>query len=276
MKKEDLSTDSKAFLSRMQDLNKDPKLLEENKRTIKKKMSQCLVSNGFIKRKPTLFYRVQNDIVGFFAIEHPPMTTYTHFAIYPLFMPPLEYVFFNYGFRLEKALNDPEMALSNYATQDQIEAWCIKVNNYVNTHVLHLLEQTDTAEKIYGYFTLIEPWPSSLFPLMFRKFWYKLIMYTCLTLHRYSEANNFAKQGIEEVNNDQNKFFHRIQELKKNTHRPLSAMLEKNFVTRQAQLEKEIEAYRYVTELASSVDDQAVDDVIDSWRRKNISFFTGK
>ena len=82
--------------------------------------------------------------------------------------------------------------------------------------------------------------------------------------------------NMEEVKKDQSQFFHRIQELKKNTHRPLSAMLEKGIAVRRAWLEKDIEAYRYLIELASSGDDQAVDDVIDSWRRKNYSFFTGK
>ncbi len=85
---------------------------------------------------------------------------------------------------------------------------------------------------------------------MSQEHWNELMMYTSLTLHRYSAVIEYAEQNIEK--------------------------LKKRYKSASAMSEKYMSAYQFAKELASSGDDQAVDDVIDSWRQKNLSFFYWK
>ena len=61
-------------------MNNNQQLLKQNAKTIRKQVSECLSNFGFYNKGSSLFSRFREDIVEYFAIDHPPGSLYFHYC----------------------------------------------------------------------------------------------------------------------------------------------------------------------------------------------------
>lgn len=237
----------KELFRRMDYYRDHPTELAENKKYIRKQVSRCLTEHGFKKRRATLFYQIRGDLAAFFCLEHPPGGLYVNCCIYPLYLPPLEYLNLNLGNRMEQILLGLHMRFSDCETPEEVELWCRRMDAYITNRLEPFLSQVDTADHMVQYIQRRDRWKTVGFHIGPGDE-YEMLMYAHLMLHRYPEAIAAAKAHLGQF-------------------------------TPSRYTEAVIDAargrFREVTEMADSRDDEATDAFFRLRRQENIAFFTG-
>lgn len=231
------------------DGNRD--LLAENRLRIRKQISKCIANNGFKRKGRSTFVRFSGDLVAYSCIEHPSIMFYVWFCVYPLFMPPMEYLTLNIGHRLSELINDHTMNMNirDYATQTETDLWCDRTSQYIQESFIPLIDQFDTAEKMTQYFSsaLHQPCFDTFKALKARQD--EIEMYAWLRQHEYGKSAASAER--------------------------FRAKTESARFTDAVKAREEAR-FRQIVNLACTRDDRAVDDLFGQWREQNVAFFTEK
>ena len=144
----------------------------------------------------------------------------------------------------------PQMVLSDYATEQELHAWCKKIDGFIQDRVLPFIQHLETADQwlkyvsredsAFSFIDLIRVSPDIR---------YELMMYAALACHQYDAAISAARLFLPQI--DISCYTDDVRERGR----------------RQ---------YQELIELAQSGNDQAVDAFITERKIQNYRFFTGK
>lgn len=202
----------------------------------------------FFKKRETLFTRFKKDIVEYFVLEHPPGLFYFNYCIYPLFMPPMEFLSLNIGNRIDHSQNNPEMIISNDATPEDMDIWCARASDFICKDVELFVQKVDPVKKMILFLEREECFPLPLRSIVWINYQsrFEILMFAYLYVHDYIKAREAASKYLGEIDT------------------PKHGMIVR---------EKGRACYNHVIELAELADDQIVDQEMEKWREKNIKFF---
>lgn len=232
----------------MMSFENDRERLLKNRTMIRKNIIQCIKSNGFTQKGRSTFYMINEDIVGYFVLEHPSNRMYISFCIYPLFMPPMQYIHLMFSKRISTVLSDSNLNISDYISEEQLKASCVKIDNYIKTRVLPFIAGVNTSEKLVNTINLKNNFFNTIIAASIENK-YKMKMYTELSLHAYSDAIDSA-----------------------NTFLALSDSPRYTDTVRSS----DIDEYQNFIALAQTRNDVHIDGIITEWKKQNMEFFTGK
>ena len=224
-------------------------LLLENRTRIRERISHCIAENGFKRRGRTTFVLFSEDLAVFSCIEHPSSWFYTWFCVYPLYMPPLEVLMLNYGYRLSQWLHDNKMDIPDYATTVETELWCDRTKLFIQDRFLPLTSQINTAQKITRYFGTIDQYPLLDSFKTLSAYRSKIEMYAWLRQHEYARSFDSAQRYLSQIESS-----------------PYSDSVK----------DRECARIREITHLAKVRNDLAVDNLLGRWRERNIAFLSEK
>lgn len=222
--------------------------LKENRKIIKKKLRDCLKTNGYKQGRRSSFYQFSEDTAVYYHPEHPSIMTYLWLCFYPLFMPPVDLGIFYFGNRLSVTTNHYIWNIRDYESEESTDEWCRRITEIDETRVASLVQQVSSASSIDRFFndnrSHLEikgyvDFDEGILRLGLtraRELW----MFAKLALHQYEAALQLAWDILQDEANG------------KNNVSQFSA-----------------EHSRLVTNLAATGNDKAVDEKINAWREAN-------
>ena len=164
-------------------------------------------------------------------------------------MPPMKYLNLSIGNRMEHFIG-PQMVLSDYASEQEVLAWCKKMDGFIQDRALPFIQSLESTEQwlkyvsredsAFSFIDLIRVSPDIR---------YELMMYAALTCHQYDTAIAAAKLFLSQI--DIPCYTDDVRERGR-------------------------QQYQELTALAQSGNDQAVDAFITERKIQNYRFFTGK
>ncbi|MBR6954376.1 MAG: hypothetical protein IKH77_05005 [Clostridia bacterium] len=235
------------------------KQLLENRKMIRKRIVSLITDCGFRRRGRSVFYRFIGENVVFFHIDHPTITFFIEYGVYPLYMPPMHQNFFYEAERLSFSMDDRAMDLADGTTQEELDVWCAKADLFIRDRLMPFFQRISTAEGIACYLKETEqdlekrgyaP-PGSLSILRFR-LPIEPLMYAELAAHELDRAVRAAHAYLA-----------KIKEYA--ARRPLGEEVRQSM---------EAQAHQ-VLDLAAAMDPQVVDAVLNGWRKHNAAFVAG-
>ena len=227
----------------------DRQKLLKNRTMVRNALLNCIKANGFKQKGRSIFYTINNDIIGYFVLEHPSNRTYINFCIYPTYMPPMEMIHLMISKRISKVFSDPDIDISDYVSEKQLYALCQKLDGYITGIILPFINKINTNEKIEKELKCKERFLNTSIVATPIEFKYKIKMYTELSLHAYSDAINSANTFI--------------------------ALSDSPTYTELVRSSDRMEYQKFI-DLANTKDDAYIDRIIAEWKKNNIEFFTGK
>lgn len=227
----------------------DKDRLMKNRAMIRNALSKCLKGNGFKQKGRSTYYTINEDMIGYFVLEHPSNRMYISFCIYPLFMPPMQFIHLMYSKRISKAISDPDIDISDYISEKQLKISCLKIDCFIKEKVLPFINEIDTNTKLEKALICDECFLNSSIVATPIEFKYKMKMYTELSLHAYSDAIKSANTFIALSDSP------RYTELVRSSDR--------------------MEYHKFIN-LAKTRNNEYIDSIIMGWKKDNVAYFAGK
>ena len=231
----------------------------ENRKIIRERIASLITGYGFKRRGRSTFYSFMGENIVFFYIEHPTTTFYVQYGVYPLYMPPMHVNFFYESERFSFSMDDCAMYLSDDTTQEELDTWCAKADSFIIDRLMPFFQRISTIEGMACYLKEAEQVfegmgytpPGSLSILRFRPP-IEPLMYAELAAHESGRAAAAAQAYLAWIEERANS-------------RPLDEAFRQSTEAKA----------RQVLSLAAAADPQAVDAVLNGWRKHNTAFVSG-
>ncbi|MBR6027523.1 MAG: hypothetical protein IKP40_00425 [Clostridia bacterium] len=237
----------------MTDKREDRKQLLENRKMIRKQIASLITGYGFKRRGRSVFCQIIGENAVFFHIDHPTNTFYLAYGAYPLYMPPMHIHFFCEAMRLSVSMNDFAMDLADDATKEEVDVWCAKADAFLRDRLMPFFHQTSSAEGMACCLRAKEKDAEDkeytplgrLSVLTFRPP-QEPLMYVELAAHAFDRAVEAVHACLAEIE-------------ARASRRPLNEAYRRSMEAKT----------RQVLELAEMADPQAVDAILNGWRKQN-------